>query len=97
MYKDAILFEWDQVKNQINAEKHGLYFEDAHLIFQSETVSFEDTRFNYGEVRYITMGKLNERLIIIVHTLKNNCIRIISMRKANEREQKIYQKRLAKN
>ncbi len=87
-------FEWNQKKNQINYEKHGLSFEDAELIFASKTVSFKDDREDYGEERFITLGKLKNRVIVVVHTQRDLVTRIISMRKANEREKKIYFKRL---
>lgn len=87
-------YEWDKKKSQSNYEKHGLSFEDAELVFLSKTVTFLDDREDYGEERFITMGELKKRVVIIVHTLREHKIRIISMRKANEREKKIYFKRL---
>lgn len=86
--------EWDKNKNQLNYEKHGLSFEDAKLVFASKTISFEDDREDYGEERFITLGELETRVVVIVHTQRNFVTRIISMRKANEREKKIYFKRL---
>lgn len=87
-------FEWDQQKNNTNFEKHGLRFEDVSLVFDGCTVTFEDDRNDYGEVRYITLGELEKRVVILVHTIRGTRIRIISMRKANEREKKIYYERL---
>lgn len=87
-------FEWDKNKNQLNYEKHGLSFEDAELVFENETISFEDDREDYGEERFITLGVLKGRVVIVVHTQRNFVTRIISMRKANEREKKIYFERL---
>ena len=75
-------------------EKHSLNFEDAHFVFESPTVTLEDDRYNYGEKRYITLGLLAQREILIVHTQRAEQTRIISMRKANARERKIYKKRL---
>ncbi len=87
-------FEWDNNKNKANYEKHGLNFKDAKLIFAGKTVSFHDDREDYGEERFITLGELQNRVVVIVHTQRNFIMRIISMRKANEREKKIYFKRL---
>jgi uncharacterized DUF497 family protein len=75
-------------------EKHGLNFEDAELIFASKTITFQDDRENYGEERFITLGELKNRVVVVVHTQRDLVTRIISMRKANEREKKIYFKRL---
>ncbi len=89
------MYEWDKKKNQENVLKHGLIFEDAELVFSSGAcVTFEDDRFDYGEQRYITLGKLENRVVVIVHTYRNDKTRIISMRKANDREKEIYKKRL---
>jgi hypothetical protein len=52
------MIEWDESKNSANREKHGLAFEDVHLVFEGPTVTFLDDRRDYGEVRYITMGSL---------------------------------------
>ena len=86
-----INIEWDSRKNISNQEKHGLSFEDAALVFEGRTVTFIDDRYEYGELRYVTFGKLMDRVVVIAHTYRENGIRIISMRKANEREQKKYQ------
>lgn len=48
----------------------------------------ENDRNDYGETRYITLGELEKRVIVLVHTKRVGRIRIISMRKANEREKK---------
>jgi uncharacterized protein len=87
-------FEWDTKKNQNNYDKHGLSFEDADLVFEGETISFKDDREDYGEERFITLGELKKRVVVVVHTQREFVTRIISMRKANEREKKIYFKRL---
>lgn len=87
-------YEWDRAKNLTNQQKHGLYFEDAQIVFEGETITFEDNRADYGERRFITLGKLGGRVVIIAHAPRGAGTRIISMRKANEREKKIYQKRL---
>jgi uncharacterized DUF497 family protein len=58
-------------------------------------VTFVDDRFDYGEKRLITLGLLDNRVVMIAHAPRgDDTTPIISMRKANRREQKIYQKRL---
>ena len=90
------MYEWDEEKSKRNLKKHGLSFEDAEVVFSGPCVTFEDDRFDYDERRLITLGTLEERIVLIVHTPRGENTRIISMRKANTREQKIYQKRLEK-
>jgi len=86
--------EWDEAKNRRNVAKHGLSFEDAEQVFSAACVTFGDDRFDYGEERLITLGLLAGRLVVIAHSPRGEGTRIISMRKGNRREQKIYQKRL---
>jgi len=57
-------------------------------------VTFEDDRFDYGEERLITLGLLEGRLVVIAHAPFDEGTRIISMRKGNRHEKKIYQERL---
>jgi uncharacterized protein len=87
-------FEWDDAKNRSNFAKHGLDFADAELVFAGPCVTFIDDRFDYGEERFVTLGLLAGRLVTIAHAARGEATRIISMRKANRREQEIYQKRL---
>lgn len=87
------LYEWDERKNAENLIKHGLSFDDAYCVFSGPCLTFEDTRFDYDEERYITFGFLESRLVVIAHTPRGENARIISMRKANDREREAYQKR----
>lgn len=86
--------EWDDDKNKINIEKHGIDFKDAVFVFSGKVITFKDDRNDYGEDRFITLGELEKRVIVVIHTQRAYNLRIISMRKANEREKKIYFKRL---
>jgi uncharacterized DUF497 family protein len=87
-------YEWDEAKNRKNFAKHGLSFEDAEPVFAGPCVTFKDDRFAYGEERLITLGLLAGHLVVIAHAPRDEATRIISMRKGNRREQKIYQERL---
>ena len=87
-------YEWDEAKNRRNFAKHGLALEDAEKVFAGPCVTFEDDRFDYGEERLITLGLLVGRVVLIAHAPRGERTRIISMRKANRREQEIYQKQL---
>ena len=87
-------FVWNEEKSSSNLQKHGLSFEDAEVVFSGPCVTFEDDRFDYGETRFITLGELAGRVVVIAHTPRPGATRIISMRKAKHREQEIYRKRL---
>ncbi|MFM7790461.1 MAG: BrnT family toxin, partial [Microcystis panniformis] len=57
----------------------------------------QDTRCNYGETRFVSIGKITlatqekKVIIVVIHTQRNQSIRLISARKANERERKRYE------
>ena len=92
-----MLLEWDEGKNRENFRKHGLRFEDAEIVLEGDTVSFHDDRFDYREDRYVTVGNLFGRVVVIVHTLRGEKLRVISMRKGSKREAKEYQERFEKD
>jgi len=89
-YNYFMQFEWDENKRLINIQKHGIDFADVPEIFELDTVTVIDDRFEYGETRYQTLGLLKARVIMIVHTESETIIRIISARKANKYEEEIY-------
>jgi uncharacterized DUF497 family protein len=83
-------FIWDESMRSTNIKKHRLDFADGRKVFSRPTFTFEDMRFDYGEQRFITIGMLDEHVVIIAHTETEKEIRIISMRKASKNEQKIF-------
>ena len=83
-------YEWDEQKRLSNARKHGIDSRDAIAIFEGDTVLMEDERFNYGERRFVSLGLLQGRVIVVVHTEHGDVTRIISARKATKYEQRIY-------
>ena len=87
-------YEWDETKNRENLVKHGLSFHDAADVFAGSFVTVEDTRRDYGEPRFITLGLLRGRTVVIAHTARAGRTRVISMRKANSREARHYRERL---
>ncbi len=98
VYFVIMAFEWDPKKSKSNQLKHGISFDDAPIVFNDFHITTIDRRKEYGENRYCTMGLLGniKRIVLIAHTQRNGKIRIISMRKANRREQKIFNNYLKK-
>lgn len=85
-------FEWDKQKNKANIEKHGLDFADAHKVFKSPMLVRIDDREDYGEDRWIGIGLMVMRVVVIVFTEpKESTIRIISFRKATTDECRRYE------
>ncbi len=88
--------EWDEAKNRINRQKHGISFEEACLIFDGAVFSAKDERFGYGEERIISIGAITTLVIVVVvHTDRNGSIRIISARLANRKERTRYHAHLS--
>lgn len=85
---------YDPEKRDWTLAERGLDFEDAAHVFAGTTIDFVDDRNNYGEERWITFGRLQGRLIALVWTPRGEARHIISMRKANDRERKIYEAEL---
>ena len=85
-----MVVEFDAAKRDATLEVRGLDMARAGTVFTGATLTVEDDRQDYGEDRVITIGFLDERMVILVWTPRNGARRIISMRKANEREQALY-------
>jgi uncharacterized DUF497 family protein len=91
-------FEWDDEKNKSNIKKHSISFEQAKAIFDYEILTKVDDRYNYGEIREISLGLLEGKtIIVVVHTQREGKIRIISARKANKEERETYNEHTKKN
>ena len=86
-----MIYEWDDRKLQLNLENHKVHFSLAEL-FEWNTAGIEpDNRKVYGEMRYRAYGLIENRLYCLVFTPRNGQIRIISLRKANQREVQFYE------
>jgi uncharacterized DUF497 family protein len=89
-------FEWDEAKNRANRAKHGIPFESVRSCFSGPLLVSADTRFEYGEARWLAIALLDVVPIVIAYTERKGRIRIISARKANRHERKIFEAHLAK-
>jgi uncharacterized DUF497 family protein len=88
-------FEWDQLKNEANIAKHDLDFADAPRIFRLPLRISLDERQDYGEDRWVGLGMLDGRVVVVVFTEPDeDTIRIISLRKALPYERKRYEQYL---
>ncbi|TAM03712.1 MAG: BrnT family toxin [Paraburkholderia sp.] len=79
--------EFDTSKRDRTLTERGLDFARAAEVFAGPTVTLPDIRQDYGEPRFITVGALDGRMVVLAWTQRGESRRIISMRKANEREQ----------
>ena len=81
---------FDAAKRDKNFEEKGLDFVRAGEVFDGATATVRDERKDYGEMRFVTTGRLDGRIVVVVWTPRGDVRRIISMCKANEREIKKY-------
>jgi len=92
-------FEWDLKKERINIKKHRVTFEQASYVFSDPfSLSMYDPDHSEDEDRYILIGQSqNEVILTVVHTFKDEndieVVRVISARKATQKEGKLYQQR----
>ncbi|MFP6759297.1 MAG: BrnT family toxin [Alphaproteobacteria bacterium] len=87
--------EWDENKNRINIAMHGIGFERAARIFDGPTVDRIDDREDYGEERVISLGMIEDILIlVVVHTDRDGVTRIISAGPAKRSERRIYDREI---
>jgi uncharacterized protein len=86
---------FDPTKRRAALAERGLDFADASIVFAGLTLSVQDTRKDYGEARFQTVGFLADRMVMVVWTPRDSARHVISMRKCNDREKAIYQKRFS--
>lgn len=82
------------MKREKTLQERGLDFADAGKVFAGRHFLARDDRFDYCEERFITVGFLADRIVVMVWTPRNDARRIISMRYANDRETSRYKKHL---
>ena len=73
-------FEWDEAKDRANAAKHGIGFETAKRIFDGPVLAWPDRRLDYGEERYVGIGRVEAAEIVAVWTERDGRLRLISAR-----------------
>ena len=90
---EDVEFEWDDMKADSNLNKHGVSFEEGATIFNDpEIATIFDPDHSKDEERYISIGtSIQGNLLVIVHTEREDRIRLISCRKATNTERKTYE------
>lgn len=86
---------FDSAKREATLRERGLDFADALTVFAGPVFEFEDVRFAYPERRFSTIGLLGDRMVVVIWTEAEDGRRVVSMRKANEREQARFRGKLA--
>ena len=88
-----LIFEWDEKKAYQNIKKHGVSFEEAATVFSDPlSITIYDPLHSKDEDRFVILGMSNKnRILVVVHTDRDDRIRIISARKAIKKERKQYE------
>jgi len=89
-----MIIEFDSLKRDKTLQERGLDFADAPLLFSALHFTGATDRIEYGESRFITVGTLHGRVVVLVWTPRAHARRIISMRYAHEREISRYRQHL---
>ena len=89
-YIIRVTIEFDPDKRAATLIHRGLDMAEAGRAFDGRSLTVPDDRKDYGEPRFITIGRLDGRMVVIVWTPRGRARRIISMRKANDRERQLY-------
>ena len=85
-------YEWDETKAEVNTAKHGVPFTAVYEFEWDKALVIPDTRRDYGEPRWLAYAPIGKRLLALVFTIRAGRIRVISLRKANSREQTRYER-----
>lgn len=84
-------FEWDDRKAAANERKHRVTFGFATAVFLDPALVIEEvTRVEDGERRYKAIGQIGEKLYAVIYTVKPDVYRLISARRTNPKEDRIY-------
>ncbi len=85
---------FDPAKRDLTLKFRGLDFARAGEVFAGRTATVADDQRDHGEIRFITAGHLNGRLVVVVWTQRGEARRIISMRHCHAKEEKIWHRRM---
>jgi uncharacterized DUF497 family protein len=83
-------YTFDPAKDAVNQAKQGISLALAETLFAGSHLTVTDDRFDYGEVRKVALGLINDRLFVCVYADREAERRVVSLRKANQREVKRY-------
>jgi uncharacterized DUF497 family protein len=91
--KMGLVFEWDKKKAKTNIAKHDVSFNEASTVFRDTlSLTIKDPLHSDEEDRYIIIGEsIKLRLLVVVHTVRNDRIRIINARRASKKERRYYE------
>lgn len=84
-------YEWDETKRRSNIEKHRVDILEAALIFENWVLTTVDARFDYGEVRFKSVGMVDDNCYVLIHAERDGRTRLISAWLGGRRDRRKYQ------
>jgi uncharacterized DUF497 family protein len=94
LYYLIMQFIWDKRKREKNIKKHGIDFSVLIRVFDKPMLTRIDDRGSYGENRWISLGDLDGKIVVLVYTEEDDTIRLISARRATKNEKRIYSEKV---
>jgi uncharacterized protein len=80
----------DPAKDAINRRKHGIALAAAAVLFEGPILRQPDDRFDYGEDRWLAVGRIGDQVFAVCYAMRGRVYRIISLRRASRRERQAY-------
>lgn len=92
VYVNSVKIEFDPAKDEANQRKHGISLAAAESFDWDTALEREDNRFDYGEIRFVAIGAIDQRLFVMVFTEGSDAdsVRVISLRAAERQEARFY-------
>jgi uncharacterized protein len=86
------VFVWDEAKRKSNLEKHGLDFNDAHLVYDDpDKLTYDASRMSEHRLLDLAFGVVKGRLLALIYTERGKDVRVISFRPASREEREQYE------
>lgn len=83
-------FTWDDLKDELNSRKHGIYLRFGMLVFQDRSWLEVPAKTMHGELRFMAVGKIGPHVLSCIFTIEGADRRLLSLRAASRRERRIY-------
>ena len=87
------MYSWDEGTRQRTLKERGLDFADMDRFDWETALIADDIRRDYGETRYVAIGRIGHTVCVVCYTLRARSVRIISLRKASRKERSLYNAR----
>ena len=82
--------EVDPAKDAINQRKHGIALAAAAVLFRGPILRQPDGRFDYGEDRWLAVGRTGDQVFTACYSMRGRVYRIIGLRRASRKERRAY-------